>query len=94
MTFWEKFKLLSSSVLDFIMPFLKFLLTQSGKILAEVALEAVTECNNLDLSNEDKRSEAFNKIIESLSLKGITLAKSIINLAIEAAVVKLKDTGK
>jgi hypothetical protein len=94
MTFWEKLKLIASNAFDFILPFLKFLLTESGKILAEVALQAVQDCEDLDLSNDDKRAEAFAKIFESLSLKGISLGKAIINLAIEAAVVKLKDSKK
>lgn len=94
MTFWEKFKILSSNIIDFLLPFIKILLTQSGKILAEVALEVVTNCNDLDIQNDEKRQVAFQKIFEILSSKGIELGKSVINTAIEMAVLKLKSLSK
>lgn len=90
MTFWEKFKIINNNIIEFIMPFLKILLTESGKILAEIALETVKTYASSGLTNEIKREMSRDYIKKTLSEKGISMAESVVNLAIEAAVVKMK----
>lgn len=91
MTFWEKLKFVGSKAFDFILPFLKILISQAGIILIESATSAVTTLSTTDLSNDARRVAAFDSITSDLKTKGISMGTSVINLAIEAAVVKMKE---
>jgi hypothetical protein len=53
--------------------------------LKDIALETVKYLAVTDLSNEEKRSEAFKKIKEYAVLKGIAAKDSLINTVIELA---------
>ena len=94
MTFWEKIKFISSKAFEFLLPFIKILLSQAGMILAESAMKAVTTMSLTDLSNDAKRVAAFDSIMSDLKAKGITLGTSVINSAIETAVLNLKEKMK
>lgn len=88
-----KLKFAFSNVWDFLQPFLRNFLSEAGAILAETALQVVSELQNemADASGAEKRQQAFNIITETLKAKGIALSSSIINSAIEAAVQKIKE---
>lgn len=66
-------------------------MSQIGPILANAALEAVAALMNSELSNDEKRASAFATILETLARQGISVAASVINAAIEAAVLKIKS---
>lgn len=89
----EKFKFIMSEMWDFLRPIIKFLMSESGKILAASAITAVKiVAENLSgATNTEKRDAAFRMITADLQTKGIQLGSSAINMAIEAAVIKLKD---
>lgn len=93
MSFWEKIRFFMSEIWTFIKPFVKQLLTDSGKILARSAMTAVTAVavSMTDADGSEKRKAAFDIILDDLKSQGIELATSTINAALEAAVVKLKD---
>lgn len=75
--------------------FLKEVFTEATtKLLAEIqsiALDIVSELASTDLSNEEKRKQAFNKIKQYALEKGIETKDSLINLAIELALTKIKN---
>jgi hypothetical protein len=52
-------------------------------VVSEIALE--------DLTNSEKRSEAFKRISATLKADGITVSESIIRTTIELAVLELKN---
>jgi hypothetical protein len=58
--------------------------------LASFVTKTVTELENVDLTNDEKRETAFNKIKEEAIGRGKDLRNSFINLAIEAAVNLLR----
>jgi len=58
--------------------------------LKEIALAAVTKAQNTDLKNEDKRKQAFAEIKDYAFKKGIEAGDSLINVALELAVQKIK----
>lgn len=88
---WEKMKILMSGVWEFLLPFFRQMMTQSGQILASAAMAAVTAAAQGDMTNEERRTAAFNSILADLQKQGISMGTSIINAALEAAVQKLKD---
>jgi len=92
MSFTDKIRLFWSGIWDFIEPFIKILLTGAGQILADVAMKAVLNvAKDISLVTDDsKRQAAFATIVVDLQARGIQLATSTINLALEAAVVKMK----
>lgn len=57
----------------------------------DIALDAVTQLVNTDLTNEDKRNKAFETILIGAEQEGVKVTTGIINLAIEMAVQSLKD---
>ena len=89
-----KFKFRMSSIWSFLLPFVQILLTKGGLILATVAMQAVQIVaeSMKDEDGTDKREAAFDIIKKELTEQGIDLASSVINAAIEAAVIKLKAT--
>lgn len=88
----EKIKFILSRAWDFLAPFIRLLLTQAGVLLMETAMEAVAAVQQTmaDSDGAAKREAAFQMIKGDLTKKGVDLAASVINLAIEAAVTKLK----
>lgn len=89
-----KFKFMMSSIWLFLLPFVQILLTKGGLILATVAMQAVQIVaeSMKDEDGTDKKEAAFDIIKKELTEQGIDLASSVINAAIEAAVLKLKAT--
>lgn len=89
---WEKIKFFLSDVWVFLQPFVEQLLSDSGKVLARAALSAVTAVaqNMIGSTNEEKRQAAFEMILDDLKVSGIEIGTSVINAALEAAVVKMK----
>lgn len=93
MSFKEKIKLVFSGVLDFLMPFIRLFLNNAGQILMATALEVIKELATITATGEEKRRIAFIKIQVDLKEKGIALATSTINSAIEAAYQKYKESN-
>ncbi len=60
--------------------------------LKDVAIQTVTELGNGNLSNEDKRKEAFKRIKNYAITRGIDAKDSAINFAIETALQSIKGT--
>lgn len=88
---WEVFKLWASKVWTIIRPSVMVWLTGVGQQLLDLALEIVTDLATSDLSNSEKRDTAFDKIKEKLVEEGKEVGDSLINLAIEIAVTKIKS---
>jgi hypothetical protein len=90
--FVEKMKLFFSDVWVFLGPFIEILLTGAGQILAQAAMDAVAQVakDPSILNDRDKRDAAFGIIQQQIFAKGLTMATSTINAALEAAVVRLK----
>lgn len=94
---WVAIKLISSSIWSFVLPFIKLMLSQAGPILAAAALEAVkaVAANASGSTDAEKRNLAFDAIGRSLKTKGIEIgvgvSTALVNAAIEAAVLKLKE---
>lgn len=88
---FEKIKFIMGPVWDFLAPLIRQLMSAIGPILANAAMTAVTavEVSMQQSGGEAKRAEAFECIKADLASQGISLAASLINAAIEAAVVKL-----
>lgn len=85
-------KMWLGKVWEFLKPMLTVFLSQAGQILAAAALRAVKAVAE-NYGKEDgavKRDAAFVMIREDLRAQGITLGASVINMAIETAVQKLK----
>jgi hypothetical protein len=93
---WERIKIITSSVWQFALPFLRQLLTKAGPVLMTSALSAVklVADNGLGQSGAEKRALAFHAISADLKAQGINLgvevSTSLVNAAIELAVQKLK----
>lgn len=81
----------SKSVLNFILPILR---DSTSRLLADIlpiALEIVASLVDSNKSSEEKRRAAFVRIETAAKSRGIEAANSVINLAIELAVQKIKD---
>lgn len=87
---WEKIKIMSSNVWSFVLPFVRQMLKDSGPILMDIAMAAVLQVAS-GTSNLEKRQKAFEIIKTELMKKGIVFGESMINAAIEIAVVKSKE---
>lgn len=87
---FEKISFIMSKMWEFLKPFIKVLMSQAGQILADAAMSAVMVMADQNISNSEKREEAFKIIVEDLKKRGITVSSSIIYATIEAAVQKLK----
>lgn len=84
-----KLKLLFSSILSFIMPFAKQMMTASGPIIAAAATQAVKTA--VGSTGAEKRDSAFEAMQLELKAKGIEVGTAMINAAIELAVLKAKE---
>lgn len=87
----EKFKFVLSDLWEWLKPVIIFLLTEAGKalILSASTAVALVESNMADKSSSEKRDAAFRMIESDMKSKGYELGIKFINMALEAAVVKL-----
>lgn len=92
---FDRIKFFLSEAWSFLQPFVKQLMTNAGKTLAIIALNTVKEVANTmgDADGEAKRAAAFASIKGQLKEAGLSLGTSMINAAIEAAVIKMKAEG-
>lgn len=94
---WDRLRIITSSIWQFVLPFLRQMMTKAGPVLATSALAAVKlVAENLnDKSGAEKRDLAFATIKSDLASKGVEIgvqvSTSMINAAIEMAVQKLKS---
>ncbi len=59
--------------------------------LKDIAIKAVQSVNSIgDLTNDQKRAQAFGQISDYAKVQGIQVGESMINLAIEMAVQAVK----
>jgi len=81
-----------SEAWNFLRPFILVLLSQGGKILMSAALEAVQAASTMTgATGAQKRDAAFEIVKSKLAGAGMEMATSVINSAIEAAVLKIKE---
>lgn len=89
-------KLYTSQLWAFLRPFVTLLLSQAGQALAAAAMNAVktVATTYADRDGSAKREAAFELIVADLKKNGIQIGvavtTSMVNAAIEAAVVNLK----
>lgn len=62
--------------------------------LGAIVEQAVIEVQNLPLSGQERRIEAFKRIGAVAAAQGIEAKNSLVNLLIELAVSKLKAVGE
>lgn len=91
---WEKMKLVMSSMFDFVLPFLRQLMTAAGPALAQAALAAVAvaAASAGGTTSNEKRDMAYRQIANDLKMQGIQVGvdvtTSMINAALEVAYQK------
>lgn len=88
---WDAVKLWASKMWTILKPSVMVWLTAIGQRVLELAVEIVTELARTQLTNAEKRESAFNFIKEKLESEGKEVRSSLINLAIEIAVTKMKS---
>jgi hypothetical protein len=86
-------RLLTSSVWDFIRPLLSQLLTEQGRMLVRLARDAVDLMEETELSGAEKREGAISMVRAALSEMGLHLRSHLVNAAIEAAVARLRGSA-
>ena len=86
----DKLKFIMSEFWSFLLPFIKVLLSDVGKVLASAAMNAVQAAARGDFNSDERRQIAFRQITAELQRRGLEVATSTVNAAIEAAVLKLK----
>jgi hypothetical protein len=95
---WNSFKtalkLAASKIWTLIKPVITLLLSSVVSQALPMALEIVESLATKDLTNTEKRNEAFKQISDKLAEDGHTLTTSVINLVIECAVQALKAKVK
>ena len=85
----------SKSFIDIIWPIFTKQVGASLAALLPIAVEIVRElAKNNEISNSQKREEAFNKLTDATKVEGIRAASSLLNLAIEIAVTDLKVSSE
>jgi hypothetical protein len=88
---WEK---ISNAFIAFVKEAVDKLTQKLIAELKDYAVEVVTELASTDLTNAQKRKEAFDKLVAEAKEKGLEYKDSAINLLIELAVAKLKKDGE
>lgn len=77
-----------------IVSFIKDVFTEARQkaidVLKDIAIETVTELSKTDLTSEEKRKSAINKIKVYAMSKALDVKDSTIALIVEMAVAKLK----
>lgn len=89
--FVEWLENIGEDVMDFIKPLAKEIAKSGGKMLLEIAKEAVLAAEASGGSGGDKFKAAQSTIIAQLNEKGIPIVTNAINGAIEAAVASMKE---
>lgn len=93
----EKFDTMFSGLWDFISPLIKVFLTETGNQLKDIALQVVMDIAKdppmVNSGGLAKRQAAFDKIQSTLQARGLQVATSVINAAIEASVQKIASEG-
>ena len=85
----------SKSFIDFIWPLVTKQVAVSLATLLPIAYQIVKElAKNNNLSNSEKRQEAFNQLVNETKKQGLQAGDSLLNLAIEMAVNVLKGVLK
>ena len=85
----------SKSFIDFVWPLLTKQVGSSLAVLLPLAFNIVKElAANNEITNSQKREEAFNKLTNAAKNEGINAASSLLNLAIEMAVSNLKVSSE
>jgi len=88
---WSAFKLYMSKVWAWIKPAVMVILSELGRKALAIAIDVVQEVALKDMTSDEKRSEAFEMIKTKLEEQGKEAGTSLINLAIELAVQRLKS---
>jgi len=83
----------SRTVLAFILPILADSTARLLTALLPIALEVVASLADSDKSGEEKRAEAVDRIRAAAISAGIQASASAVNLALELAVAKLKESA-
>lgn len=99
MTYWERIKVVCSSVWKTVEPTVKWLMTRTGSIIADLALTAVTQvAKNPDLlkkGNLSARQAAFDIVVSQAKQKGLELgadfAERHVNKMIEIQLDQIKE---
>jgi hypothetical protein len=86
-------KLLTSSIWDFVRPLITQLLTEQGRIVVKLARDAVDLMEQTDLTGGQKREGALAMVREALVEAGVHVRSYVINAAIEAAVARLRGSA-
>lgn len=93
--FFSKVVGASKTVVSFILPLVTKQVGVSLAALLPVAYEIVKGlAKNNNLSNAEKRQEAFNQLADATKKQGLQAGDSLLNLAIEMAVNVLKGALK
>ena len=83
----------SKTVMDFLLPVLT---SEIQKSLARVLPQALNVVKDLAQNNEltgaEKRQRAVDTLTQYIKLEGQTVSTSVLNLAIELAVVRIKNS--
>jgi hypothetical protein len=87
---WLALKLYASKVWTFLLPIIKIFLSNIGPVLADIAMQTVSTYALSDITNDDKRQAAFASIMNQLKEKGMVVAASTVNTAIELAYQRYK----
>jgi hypothetical protein len=98
MSFWEKFKLLTNSIWEFIKPTVKWLGSRTGGILMDAAISACQQVaanpNIVKSGNLAMRQAAFDIIVNTAKTQGKQLGVDFlehqVNTLIELEVSKIK----
>lgn len=86
---WERLKLITGQIWDFIAPTVKMLLTAAGKAAVRSALAAVrVAASREELSGKEKFAFAFDLVQEDLRAQGLSLMTRHLNKIIELAYEK------
>lgn len=81
----------SKKVLEWLLPILASATATALETLLPVALQIVASLAASELSGENKRKEAVEQLKAAALQAGITASASVLNLAVEMAVAKLKE---
>lgn len=82
---------ISRGFLEWLLPILQNQIASSLEVLAPVALSVVAKlARDGGLTSAQKREEAFKQLSEAAKAEGLSAGASVINAAIELAVLKLK----
>lgn len=91
---WKWVENILNSLLKIFKIFIEDCFDKATKILIaefkDFAVSVVSELKGQDLSNEEKRAEAFKRIKEKVKESGKDMGDSLINMLIELAVQYLK----